>query len=70
MVTNCLAVDLARDGILAMAVHPGWVQTDMGGAQAPVTPAQSISGLLSLFASASEKHAGQLYDFSGQRIAW
>lgn len=35
--TRSLSVDLKPDNILAVSLHPGWIKTDMGGKQAPLT---------------------------------
>ncbi|MDO6588188.1 SDR family oxidoreductase [Salipiger sp. 1_MG-2023] len=40
-----LATDLALQGVAVGIYHPGWVQTDMGGGAADITPQQSASGL-------------------------
>ena len=70
MATACLADDLQPSGILMMAFHPGWVQTDMGSSQAPLTPDQSISGCLKVIGSLEEKHRGKLYDWKGDEIPY
>ncbi|WP_127901730.1 SDR family oxidoreductase [Solirhodobacter olei] len=41
-----LAVELKGQGISVGIYHPGWVQTDMGGPSAAITPAQSAAGLI------------------------
>ena len=48
MVVRSLAIDLAPRGITCVVVNPGWVQTDMGGTHATLTPAESVSKLRSL----------------------
>ncbi|XP_048829286.1 C-factor-like isoform X3 [Brienomyrus brachyistius] len=70
MVTRCLAVDLESEGILCVAVHPGWVRTDMGGPQADLGVEESASSVLNLFAGLSEKHHGGYLDHTGKTLPW
>jgi len=46
IVNKSLSVDLKSDGIHAVVLHPGWVQTDMGGPKAAITVKESILGLM------------------------
>jgi NAD(P)-dependent dehydrogenase (short-subunit alcohol dehydrogenase family) len=50
-----------------VALDPGWVQTDMGGASAPVALADSVAGLRAVLASVSPEDSGRLIHFDGQR---
>ncbi|XP_012687838.2 C-factor [Clupea harengus] len=70
MLTRCLAEDLKKDGILVMALHPGWVKTDMGGPEAPLSTEESVKGTLNVISSLSEKHVGTLLDWEGKGIPW
>ncbi|TRY66411.1 hypothetical protein DNTS_003370 [Danionella cerebrum] len=70
MVTRCLAVDLESDGILCMALHPGWVRTDMGGSDAPLSPEESISSVLSVIGGLTEKDHGSFLHYTGEPLPW
>jgi NAD(P)-dependent dehydrogenase (short-subunit alcohol dehydrogenase family) len=70
MVTRLLAAELAPAGISVISVNPGWVKTDMGGAQAPVTPAASVTGLLALIHGLQRRDSGRFFDHAGAALPW
>ncbi|HET9238103.1 MAG TPA: SDR family oxidoreductase [Oligoflexus sp.] len=68
MVTRSLANDCPW--LIAIALHPGWVQTDMGGAQAPTSVTESIQGLTRVIAGLKADDSGQFRNFKGQTLPW
>lgn len=70
MVTKQLAHDLRADGIVVIAQSPGWVRTDMGGAEAPLSPAQSVSSMKALIARYSHGDSGRFVDYDGKVLPY
>lgn len=70
MVTKNLSVDLRNDGILVTSIHPGWVQTDMGGANADLTTSQSVEGCLQTLGKLNSESSGLMYDFRGKVLPY
>jgi NAD(P)-dependent dehydrogenase (short-subunit alcohol dehydrogenase family) len=69
-VTKSLSIDLAPRGITVVAVHPGWVQTDMGGPAAALTPAESVAGLAEVVLGLGPASNGGFLNHDGAPIAW
>ena len=61
-----LASELRSDGIAVGIYHPGWVQTDMGGSAAAITPEQSATGLVARFDALSLKTTGCFQTWDGR----
>ena len=62
---------LALEGrALCVALHPGWVRTDMGGAEADLDVADSVATMRRTLAGLSEADNGNFYNFDGQPLAW
>ena len=63
-----MALELAEDGIAVGAYHPGWVQTDMGGAEAAITAEESAKGLLQRFAVLDMATSGVFETYEGDPL--
>jgi len=64
------AHELNGRGITILLLHPGWVQTDMGGPTAPVSIEQSIAGLRRVIDKATQAETGHFYDYTGRQLPW
>jgi NAD(P)-dependent dehydrogenase (short-subunit alcohol dehydrogenase family) len=67
---QCLAHELKPQGITVAVVHPGWVQTDMGGQSADITSKESAAGLMALIDRLSIKDTGQFFRWDGSIHPW
>ena len=70
MVMRSLAIDLASRGITCVVVNPGWVRTDMGGPNASLQPAESISALRRLIATLGPEQSGKFFNHTGREYPW
>ena len=58
--------ELHRD-IKATLVDPGWMQTEIGGADAPLSPDESAAAIFELIANHPDKLPdGKMVDYSGE----
>ncbi len=55
---------------ICVAMHPGWVKTDMGGAGADLDVTQSVADMRSTVASLRAEHNGTFINHDGQALAW
>lgn len=70
-VTKSLSLDLSRDGIVAVVLHPGFVQTDMVGGAGNISAKVSAAGLLNQLESREPAELnGRFIGWNGEEIPW
>lgn len=70
MLSKSLSVDLAPSKIIILALHPGWVQTDMGTKSAPITPLTCVTGLLDVIHKSDLSQSGAFINYAGKVLPW
>lgn len=70
MITKTLAGDLKSRGVTVIALHPGWVRTRMGGANAPVDVEASVAGQQKIFEHTRLDDSGKFFNYDGEPIPW
>ncbi len=64
------SLELGEQGVVCMAFHPGWVKTDMGGADADIDAPTSVTGMRRVIEAANASHNGKFLNYTGEQLAW
>ncbi|HET8946566.1 MAG TPA: SDR family oxidoreductase [Candidatus Polarisedimenticolia bacterium] len=65
-----LAAELKDEGFTCVAIIPGWVKTDMGGPNAPLTPEESVTGMRKVLDGLKPENTGQFWSYKGTQVPW
>jgi NAD(P)-dependent dehydrogenase (short-subunit alcohol dehydrogenase family) len=65
-----LSLELRAQGIGVLILHPGWVQTRMGGPGAQITTTQSVTGMRAIAERFSPADSGRFFRYNGTEIPW
>ena len=69
-VVKSLSIDLKAYGITVVSLHPGWVKTDMGGPNAPVSIDESVEGMIEVIETTDIKDTGKFLNYDGRKLPW
>lgn len=70
MITKALAEDFGKEGIFFVALHPGWVQTDMGTSAAITSAEDCVRAIIQCLPTLLESHNGKLIATTGDVLPW
>lgn len=65
-----LALELDKDNVCSLLLHPGWVRTDMGGPNGLIDTDTSVAGMRQLIAKSTANMNGNFFNYDGESIPW
>jgi NAD(P)-dependent dehydrogenase (short-subunit alcohol dehydrogenase family) len=65
-----MSLELKQYGVGLLLLHPGWVKTRMGGNNAPLTPKQSVDGMVNQVSNFTQAMSGEFYRYDGTKMPW
>jgi NAD(P)-dependent dehydrogenase (short-subunit alcohol dehydrogenase family) len=69
-ITRNLSHEVKGDGIIVIAMSPGWVRTDMGGPNAQIDANESIAGMLRVIDGLTMDDSGEFFRYTGEHFDW
>ena len=70
MFTTAMKNELREQGVSMLLMHPGWVETDMGGPNAPIQVQESVEGIMARVEEQNLENTGRFVDYAGQALPW
>jgi NAD(P)-dependent dehydrogenase (short-subunit alcohol dehydrogenase family) len=70
MVMKILSFEIQKDGVTVILMSPGWVRTDMGGANAAISVEESAKGITGTVAKIGIDQTGSFVNYDGKIIPW
>jgi NAD(P)-dependent dehydrogenase (short-subunit alcohol dehydrogenase family) len=65
-----LAADLKGEGVAVIAMHPGWLRTDMGGPCADLSVEEGVTGVVATIDALTIEKTGRFLDYRNKELAW
>lgn len=70
MLATSMKNELRDQGVSVVLIHPGWVETDMGGPRAPLRVEESVAGILARIEEQTLDSSGRFVDYEGEALPW
>ena len=70
MFTTAMNNEMKAQNISLLLMHPGWVETDMGGPNAPLSVQESVEGIMARVDEQTLDMSGRFVDYAGTHLPW